>query len=568
MSILKYREGINGNRIADLPPWAQGIAHSVKRVMDFSFGGGSTSSGGGSGQWEGTALTAQQKNRSMTVQDSMRSMDSLTWRKRLAYARQIYTNYGEIRAPILERCLLSNAGLWTPRAVGKGTSKRTRNAYEEFIAAWMHNCNVRGHPYDFWTDQLLASISLDRDGEPPILKTMDAAGNPQVQSIANHRIYSDVGIAWVPDGPYQGMRLNNGVIYNERMRPVAYRVLKPSLQFAQAIEYDDIPAESLYVTWNPDWVDEGRSAGVLAHTLKHSFDTGEIYDAMLQALKRDSRMQYLVENETGSADDAENRLHGRGLGHRGWDDEDEINGLGDAVIFEDLDAGAIRYAKSKTGTKLTAPKIDTPGPQGPEFIEIMLRGMYQGLPWSYAFCRNSTEKGGADMRVEMAKVNVIIRAQFARLWNIARHKCSYAVACEIAKGTLPPGEWWDLDFPAPPEITADIWKQYQEDRENYMIGHDTLQNIAARRGQLWTDTRDQRDVEVEDLLVRVETLTAAHKERVKMLGFEDEEALTLREMIENYEQRTANPAGQRAAESKETGETIAGKPAGGGGGGE
>lgn len=525
-------------------------ARAVNRVME-SFGGGSTSVGGGSGQWEGTALTAQQKNRSMALQDTMRSMDALTWRKRLAYARQIYTNYGEIRAPILERCLLSNAGLWTPRAVGRGTPKKVREAYEEFLDRWMRHCNIRGHPYDFWTDQLLASISLDRDGEPPVLLTMDSAGNPQVQSIANHRIYSPVGVAWVPDGPYAGMRLNNGVIYNEQSRPVAYRVLDPSLQFAQSITYKDIPAENLYVTWNPDWVDEGRSAGVLAHCIRRAFDTGEIYEAMLMAVKRDSLQWLLVENETGSADDAEERLHGRHIRPHGWDADDEyLNAQGDEVVFEDLDAAGIRYAKAQTGQKLTAPTINTPGPNGPAFIEVILRGEYQGLPWSYAFCRNSTEKGGADMRVEMAKVNVIVKAQFARLWNIAKHKCSYALACEVAKGNLPPGEWYELDFPAPPEITADVWKQYQEDRENFIIGHETLQNICARRGQLWTTQRDQHDVEVDDELQRVEKITVAHKTRMEAADLEDE-ALTFREVHQNYDQRSANPPSQAKATAQE-----------------
>lgn len=536
---MKFKYGINGDRQLDVssyPKFAQGIIFRVGRVME-SFGGGSASVGGGSGLWDQTALTSQQKNRSQTLQDTMRSMDSLTWRRRLAYARQIYTSYGEIRAPILERCLLSNAGLWTPRAIGKNTSKRTRAAYEEFLDRWMRHCNVRGHPYDFWTDQLLASISLDRDGEPPVLLTLDDAGNPQVQSIANHRIYSPVAVAWVPDGPYEGMRMNNGVIYNAQARPVAYRVLDPSMQFAQPTTYTDYPAESLYVTWNPDWVDEGRSAGVLAHCLKRSFDMGEIYESQLIAIKRDSKQPLVIENEVGSADDAERRLHPN-------DDEDEEdfqNAQGDEVIFEDMDDGAIRYFKANTGSKITSPLTNNPGPNVPAFLEVILRGEYQGLPWSYAFCRNSTEKGGADMRVDMAKVNVIVKAQYARLWNIAKHKCSYALACEVAKGNLPPGEWYELDFPAPPEITADIWKQYQEDRENYIIGHETLQNIAARRGQLWSDLRDQHDVEEDDKFQRVEKITVAHKERMKAVQLDDE-SLTFREVLQSYDQRSPNPS--------------------------
>jgi len=519
------------------------------RKMDVGFGSfGGNWTGAGSGLFEATALTPQQRGRSMVVQDTMRSVDLITWRRLLAYSRQLFTNYGEIRGPLMERTLLANSGIWIPRCISTRTPRKVCDQYEEFLWQWFVNCDVRGHPYDFWTDMLLAQISLDRDGEPPFLKTRDADGNPRLQWIANHRIYAPTGVWWVPDGPYKGMRFNNGVIYNEQSRPVAYRVLRPSIQFAQSSEYDDIASNFLYVTYNPDWCDSGRGTSAIGHALRRSFMIGELYESELKSILAASKTALIEYNDTGKRDLTANWIHG---GNK--DGETFENFQGDPIYFEDIDDGTIRYFRANSGNKLEMPASQRPHPNMPEFVEVLLRGIYQGLPWPYSFSRSTKELGGADLRVVVDEVNLIVSRLYARLFRIAHHACTYALATEIDRKNLPPGEFWLLEFSTPPKLTADRWRQYQEDRENYMLGHDTLLSIAAARGTHPDKIRQQRDLEMDDLFRRTEKLAAAHRQRMQSIGLE-EHAMTFREVLEYYEQRTANPAVQKIAEAKETGE--------------
>jgi hypothetical protein len=140
-------------------------AFGGKRQMNLEgepFGGAGQWSGSGSGLYAQTALTAQQRSRSLIIQDTRRSLDLLTWRKQLAYGRQLYVNIGEIRGAIQERAMFANSGGWTPRAIGKNTPSKVRDQYEEFLWDWMKVCDIRGHPYNFWENMRLASVMVDR----------------------------------------------------------------------------------------------------------------------------------------------------------------------------------------------------------------------------------------------------------------------------------------------------------------------------------------------------------------------------------------------------------------------
>lgn len=343
--------------------------------------------------------------------------------------------------------------------------------------------------------------------------------------------------------------MNIGVIYDEHSRPLAYRLLRPSMQFAQSLEYDDIPASSLYVTYNPDWSDQGRGTSAISHALRRSFMVGELYEAELKAVLAQSKTALIEYNDSGTPDKSKSWIHGGGKGGETFQ-----NLQGDPVFFEDIDDGTIRYFRSNSGNKLEMPTSQRPHENVPAFIEVILKGMYQGLPWPFEFTRSSKETGGADLRgVVMEKVNRIVGNLYTRLFRIAHHAATYALSVEIDRKELPPGDWGAIEFPMPPKLTADRWRQYQEDRDNFVIGHDTLQNIAATRGQHWADDiRAQRDIEEEDKFQRCETLVTSHRERMEQLGLADQ-ALTFREVLEMYEQRSPNPAVQHVAEAKETG---------------
>jgi hypothetical protein len=216
--------------------------------------------GAGSGLFEQTSLSYGGRNRPIIVQDTRRTVDQLTWRKLLSYGRQLHANCGEVRGPVLERAMFAGAGGWIPQCTGKKTPKKVRDQYEDWLWKWMKVCDIRGQPYDFWTDMELASIMLDRDGEAPVAFVKNRSGLPRIQWIGNHRIYSHWGVAKVTDrnSPYYDKWINNGVVFDDASAPIAYHVLDESLVFSQSITGKFIPRESLLVMYEPDWCDSGR----------------------------------------------------------------------------------------------------------------------------------------------------------------------------------------------------------------------------------------------------------------------------------------------------------------------
>lgn len=483
--------------------------------------------GAGSGLYEPTALSDQQRSRSIVLQDTRRSVDSLTWRRLLAYARQLHANCGEVRGPVLERATLANSGGWLPRCVGKNTPKKVRDQYEEWLWDWMRVCDIRGVPYNFQTDMRLESIMLDRDGEVAWIPTFNRHGQPRIQYVANHRIYSHLQTFVVmEDGPYKGMKFNNGIVYDDQSAPVAYFVLDESLAFSQSFKGQFIPVRNMSLFYNPDWCDQGRGITAYAHGIRRIFDTDDIHGYMLIGIKRDSSLPIIRKSLTGKVD--------RGASYI----DTSVSNAGKSITVEELQGGGIWDVQADTKSDYIIPQIQNPRDSVPEYMESILVGVYQGLEWPYEYSRISKEARGANIRVTVEKINHSVRNQYSRLWQSAVRKCGYALATAVKNRELPNGEWWAIDFPTPPEMTADKYREYQESREEYKLGTSALQGILAQRGQRLEDLRSQKDEDIDDLLTRCKAIQAKHPE------------LTLQEVLNIYAQRSPNPqAPQPAANS-------------------
>jgi len=499
--------------------------------------------GAGSGLWEQTTLGDGQRGRSIVLQDTRRSYDWIVWRRNLAFGRQLYTNNGEIRGPVLEKAILANSGNWMPRHAGKHTPKAVANRYEEWAWNWMKVSNIRGQPYDFWTDMMLASVSKSRDGETCFIPTMNRSGDPRIQWVANHRIYSHQNIFVVtektnPDGtpnPYYGMKINNGVVYDEQSAPVAYFVLEESLQFTQALKGRYIPVQSMYVNYDPDWVDQGRGVTAFAHGIRRIFDLDDIHGYLLLGIKRDAALQIIRSSASGKVNKAADYI---------------TNGVspgGNEISLEEMQGGGIWDVQVGKGEYEIAP-VGNPRAESQEYIESVYVGIYQGLNWPYEYSRLSKEARGANIRVTVEKINHSVSKEFWQLNKTAVRALGYAMGVAVKRGELPQGEWWAWSFPQPAQMTADKYREFQEAREEYKLGTSSMQTILAQRGEFIGDVREDRDEDMDDMLGRVKVLHAKYPD------------LTFREVLDLYQQRAPNlsagvetdPNGENDSGSDET----------------
>lgn len=537
------------------------VGNTLRGFLGFASRAGAVMfTGAGSGLWEQTRLGDGQRARSLVLQDTRRSFDQITWRRNLAFARQLYTANGELRGPVNEKATLANSGGWIPRFVGKRTARTVRNRYEEWAWNWMKVCDIRGQPYDFFTDMYLASISMDRDGEAAVIFTQNRDGNPRLQWVANHRIYSHQNIFVVtertlPNGrenPYYGMKMNNGVVYDDAAAPVAYYVLEQSLQFTQSYQGTYVPVRSMHVNYMPDWMDQGRGVTTFSHGIKRMFDLDDIHGYLLLGIKRDAALQIVRESAAGKVNKAAEYI---GAG---------TSPVGTAISLEEMQGGGLWDVQVGKGGYQIAP-VQNPRSEAQEYIESIYTGIYQGLEWPYEFSRLSKESKGANIRVTCERINQTVHKQYQRLRNSAVRAVGYAVGTAVARGELPQGEWWACDFPKPSEITPDIWRAHQEDRENLKMGTTTLANITSRRSLHWQDDiREQRDEEQDDKMQRCEKLYLAHKQRCEA---SDIEPMAFEFFVQDYEQRSANPvmnnpgdnSGEDDDESKPTNKSQKGK---------
>jgi hypothetical protein len=296
--------------------------------------------------------------------------------------------------------------------------------------------------------------------------------------------------------------------------------LEESLAFTLSYKGQWISGRNLSVMYNPDWCDQGRGVTAYAHAIRRIFDIDDIHGYLLLGIKRDSALQIIRESASGKQDKAMKYL------------SDGTNANGTSITLEQLEGAGIWDVKMGQG-KYTVPPVGNPRAESQDYIESILVGAYQGIEWPYEYSRISKEARGANIRVTVEKINHSVRKAYNTIKKSAVRACGYALGCAVESGELPPGEWWAMDFPKPPEMTADKYREFQEAREEYKLGTTSLQLVLAQRGQDFEDLREQRDEDMDDLLTRCKALQKKHPE------------LTLAEIISLYQQRSPNPQSQQ-----------------------
>lgn len=428
------------------------------------------------GPFSGTMMSRERRVRYAALNDTNKLLPQGSWRTMTAFARALYSTLGEVRGPILEKANLSVGDGWIPQFTGTDTAWGRKA--EVWLWEWMKIADVRGSPYDFHTDLRLASVALDRDGDIGVLLTENADGYPLIKLFAGHRIGSRTD-GKVEAGPYAGLQIFNGVIFNAEGRTVAYRLLGDS-------EGDDrdVSARDLCLTFDPDWCDQARGISALYHAITALQDRQDIDDYTLQGIKAAATRALVEENESGESDSGSGRTN--------------LTADASGLQVQDLLGGTIQYFKAGTGSKLSVVDDKRPSTENQAFKESLLRAAYQGLEWPYEFTRDAKEIGGANVRVVVSKINRTVKKRQAILRKLATRIAGYALSKGIKNKALPPSkEWWMWDWQMPAALTADAGRDSQAARENYKMGMGTLRDYFGSQGQWWEEQLDQRIAEAK-----------------------------------------------------------------------
>jgi hypothetical protein len=357
--------------------------------------------------------------------------------------------------------------------------------------------DVRGPLFHWNKNWQIGCTMLDIDGGFFTVRGETETGYPQMQFLEAHRIGSRNGTLEneVTTGPYKGLRILNGIIYNAKGREVAYRVLGSRPDFDR-----DISALDMHHVASPRWFSDGRPFPTIAYSILDWYDAKEARGFQKTKQKVNSAITMTETNESGKApvDPWGNQLDATARAKQ------SVTGTASAPLtptIQVLAGGLIRYVKAGTG-KIESHADNTPGDGWLRFDERIVAGAFVGMDWRAEMLNLSATGGGAPTRAFADQINTSV---FSRWGDLVPHV--YADDMWILRKLIKRGdlrdhdEWWKWGYVPPADFTVDGGRTNKSDIENVLAGTEALQFISGRFG------RTQEEVyraQAEDFKLREE----------------------------------------------------------------
>jgi len=398
-------------------------------------------------------------------------------RQMIADGRTIYTGFGVVTGAVHMKANMTIGHAWVPQYAGR--DQAFKRAAEELINDWSFSPDVRGLPYDLQKDLWLTCKSIDVDGDIGIVLARDSDGYPRIQLVEAHRIAQVGDIARggvytppvVSSGRYAGRWIYGGVIMDQNMRPVAYRVVNPGVStLSHAVgpnDYRDIPASSMLLAYDPTWYSSARGIPSLCYGILEWYDALETRDAEKIAAKVNSSLALIHKNETGSAPALRNDI------------------LGESSLatphVEMLQGGMIQYIRHQDD--ISAHRSDRPSGGWQWLMDHMIKCAFMGLglPSEAVYALKDLQSAGT--RAVLSQVQRTIEQRQDTLFPFAKRIVQHAVGSFIARGDLPfTRDWWQWSFTYPARATIDAGREARARQDDYTLGLASMSDITAEQG--------------------------------------------------------------------------------------
>jgi len=378
-------------------------------------------------------------------------------------ARFIFTSNSTVSGAVMQKAGKVYGSSWRFQSHSK--DEDFVKAVEADMAKIDTMLDIRGPQYSWRRNVKLESKSIDVDGDFFVLLSETPDGFPQLQYLEAHRIGQTVYDCEkvVKEGKYRGLRIQNGVIYNEYAREVAYRVLSEDGE-----EYEDVSARDMIHVTDPEWFSQGRGIPVIASGMLDWYDLAEVRNFEKIAQKVNAALTLKEKNATGNVDMAKNIVSGQ-RAPAGQFQSQMMNG------------GLIRYLKHSDS--LEAHESNRPSDGFLKFSDKIEASAFYGLRWRREML-DSSAVGGAGVRAFQRDINDAINDRFELLERFKKRVAVWIMAKRAKQGiyTLPK-DWYKCSFTKPREFTVDDGNARKADREDLRAGIASECDILARRGE-------------------------------------------------------------------------------------
>lgn len=396
----------------------------------------------------------------------------------LCDSRYIYQSFSSIAGAVKQKANYVYGGSWRLQSLSADTDFAL--AVEEDFKRLDMMFDIRGSNFGFRKNIWRGSKLLDVDGDFFVVLTeQPETGFPKLQYLESHRVgdWGDCRDGFIADNPaHNGRRILTGVIVDDYMAPVAYRVKDDS----RVKGFQDIPANSVVHFTDMEWFSQGRGTPTIAAAILDWYDLSETRDAQKMKQKINSILTLVESTESGTRDIGRNALG--------------IGGGADAPATTYMDSGMIRIIKN--GGSLKAHTANDPPEGWMKFTKLVEQSAFYALGWRREML-DSSEVGGAGVRGFSADINKSIAARRETLESGYKRCAQYIIAKRAKMGVYKlPKDWWKVSFTKPAEFTVDEGRMRKADIEDLRAGLTTATNIVERRGDDYNDVIIQRNKEV------------------------------------------------------------------------
>ena len=434
--------------------------------------------GGSSEFYPGGRNDQRRFNTRNLAQDITDMMTANRHRMLLGDSRYIYQSFSSVAGAVKQKANYVYGGSWRLQSLSADAA--FAQAVEEDFKRLDMMFDIRGSNFGFRKNVWRGSKLLDVDGDFFVVLTeQKETGFPKLQFIESHKVgdWGECRDGYVSDSTaYQGRRILTGVIVDDYMSPIAYRVKDDSRNRG----FQDIPANSIVHFADMEWFSQGRGTPSIASAILDWYDLSETRDAQKIKQKVNSILTLIESNENGKVDAGRNAL---GMG-----------GGSAATATSYMDSGMIRIIKN--GGSLKAHTANDPPEGWMKFTKLVESSAFYALGWRREML-DSSDVGGAGVRGFAADVNRSIASRIEVLENGYKRCAQYIIAKRAKMGSYElPEDWWKLAFTRPAEFTVDEGRMRKADLDDLRAGVITESSIAERRGNNYEDVVIQRAKEI------------------------------------------------------------------------
>jgi hypothetical protein len=411
-------------------------------------------------------------------------------------SNRLYMNMGIPKACVNQKADYAVGEAWLPSYINAADTDAGKPVSTFLREVWMPQCDTRGGVFDWHNLLYLTSIAIDRDGDVFWILVKGADNFPRIQMVPGHRCYSSGISTTVQEtgSPWNGYRINDGVIYYASGRPAAYRF--NTGKDGKEV-FTDIPASDVIHMFDPTHCEQGRGLPAFTHaleSLKMSLLSTEDERIRQQIV---SRLHLTVFNTNG-APDLDDPL--TVLGNDG-------NGIAD--FTSQLFPGGVKYMVEGEG-RIEQMEHKNPGVVWDAFQDRLARDAIIPV-WSYSVWK-STGQGTAE-RGEVVKCRRFVTKRQSTLWYAAKRATTWAYSVFAANGRVPqlrnPSAW---SFSYPPRLSVDDGRESKMEMNELVTGSRNLSEVLEARGI------------VEDEFLRARAWSVANRKAIARIVAEEASA--------------------------------------------